>query len=205
MQAPQEFPPDVCSMYAGVGAAGHAWRRSRSLRLQLGASSPGVAAHPTPRARYSRRGRSRVRLRTLPRTLPLPWPAHNGKRKSLNPGVAVRAASRALGRQESRHEILEVRGGEFCFTVPMPSPRSQAPMGWENRLSQTTTGYNAVWSRLAINRKTSARIPGSASTTARWMAGSRWDSMNSRTTASNTCRERCLLSLRSLTGRRCFL
>ena len=24
MQAPQEFPPDVCSMYAGVGAAGHA-------------------------------------------------------------------------------------------------------------------------------------------------------------------------------------
>jgi hypothetical protein len=42
----------LSSMYAGVGHAGHAWRRSRSLRLQFGASSPGVAsasAHETER------------------------------------------------------------------------------------------------------------------------------------------------------------
>jgi hypothetical protein len=121
------------------------------------------------------------------------------------PRSGLRARSRALGPPGIGATKYSVTGGEFWFTVPTPSPRSQAPMGWENRLSQTTTGYNAVWSRLAINRKTSARIPGSASTTARWMAGSRWDSMNSRTTASNTCRERCLLSLRSSTGRRCFL
>jgi hypothetical protein len=156
MQAPQEFPPDVCSMYAGVGAAGHA--RSRSPRLQVGASSPGVAAYPTPERGIPAGGRSRLGCELFRAHCPcLGQPTTGNQVPQPRSGRTRR--SRALGRQESRHEILGP-AANFASPCPMPSPRSQAPMGWENRLSQTPIGYNTVWSRLAINRKTSARIPG---------------------------------------------
>jgi hypothetical protein len=155
MQAPQEFPPDVCWMYAGVGAAGHAWRRSRSLRLQLGASSPGVAAHPTPeRRRGIPAGGALGSAANSSARIALALASPQRETKSLNPGVAVRSLAHLaamIGVSTGGIARAKARGVRRLRRDEIPGARRRLSHS-RRRFFASTVARHGLWKHSRVSR-----------------------------------------------------